>query len=150
MKNYQNHTIDYMSKTIILSKSFYEKACNINNTTEFDEMKKLRAEFPDFTFTVKQIKKKAGKTTYRNLTYGNMEIYIRANEENPAAMLAEFQTVKAKSCIQPSPYAYVKKWFLEQYPDYTESKTEQETNEETAKETKEISWNHSEQERKIA
>ena len=147
MKNYQNHTIDYMNKTVILSKSFYEKACNINNATEFDEMKKLRAEFPDFTFTVKQIKKKAGKTTYRNLTYGNMEIYIRANEENPAAMLAEFQTVKAKSCIQSSPYAFVKQWFLKQYPNYTEK---EETSGETVKETKEISWNYSEQKGKVA
>lgn len=150
MKNYQNHIIDYMSKTITLSKSFYEKACNINNTTEFEEMKKLRTEFPDFTFTVKQIRKKTGKTTYRNLTYDNMERYIRANEKNPAVMLSKFQTVKESSYVQASRYAYVKKWFLEQYPDYTESKTEQEANGETVKETNEISWNHSEQKGKVA
>ena len=59
--NSNNHKIDYVKKTITLSKSFYEKACNINNAAEFEEMKKLRTEFPDFEFMVKQIKKKAGK-----------------------------------------------------------------------------------------
>lgn len=118
--NSNNHKIDYMNKSITLSKSFYERACNINNTAEFEEMKKLRTEFPDFEFTVKQIKKKAGKKTYRNLTYKNMEIYIKANEGNGDEVLLKFENIRAKSCVQPSPYAYVKKWFLEQYPDYTD------------------------------
>lgn len=125
--NSNNHKIDYVKKTITFSKSFYEKACNINNAAEFEEVKKLRTEFPDFKFTVKQIKKKVGKKTYRNLTYKNMEIYIRANEENRDTVLLKFESIKAKSCIQPSPYAYVKKWFLEQYPDYTENMQEMET-----------------------
>lgn len=124
--NSNNHKIDYVKKTITLSKSFYEKACNINNTAEFEEMKKLRTEFPDFEFMVKQIKKKAGKKTYRNLTYENMEKYIEASEENGKSVLLKFERIKEQSHVQKSPYAYVKKWFLEQYPNYTESNHEQE------------------------
>ena len=114
--NCNNHKIDYVNKKITVSKSFYERACNINNTAEFEEMKKLRAEFPDFEFTVKQIKKNTGKKTYRNLTYKNMEIYIKANEENGDRVLLKFESIKAKSCIQPSPYAYVKSGFWSNIP----------------------------------
>ena len=34
--------------------------------------------------------------------------------------LQEFEKVKKASSIVPSPYAYVKKWFLKNYPDYLE------------------------------
>lgn len=127
MKNANNYSIDIMSKTITLTKAFYKKATSNIQSPEYAELKTLMAEFPEYKIQLREIKKNTGKTTYRNLTYDNMEKYIEANEKNPVAMLAEFQNVKAKSCIQSSPYAYVKKWFLEQYPDYTESKTEQET-----------------------
>lgn len=137
MKNYTNHKIDYASKTITLSKSFYEKACNIKNKTEFNEMKTLRTEFPDFTFIVKQIKKNKDKKTYKNLTYENMEAYIKAVEENSDIVLEELKKVKAKACIQTSPYTFVKRWFLKQYPDYMEK---EEANEETVNEEKNTVW----------
>ena len=136
MKN--NHIIDYANKTIILSKSFYEKACSIANKQEFAEMKTLRTEFPDFTFKVKKIKKNKSKKTYKNLTYENMEIYINVEEENPDIVLAELKKVKAKACIQSSPYAYVKKWFLQKYPDYM---GKDEAQEETTNEEIDLAWN---------
>ena len=55
-----------------------------------------------------------------------MEKYIKASEENGNAVLLKFERIKEQSYAQPSPYAYVKKWFLEQYPNYTESNHEQE------------------------
>ena len=126
MKN-NGYSINHVEKQIVVSKAFLARASQVD-TQEFETVRKLMKMLPRYEFVQKEsIKKNPNKKTYRNLTYGNMEKYIRANEENPVAMLSEFKTVKAKSCIQPSPYAYVKKWFLEQYPDYTESKTEQET-----------------------
>lgn len=126
MKN-NGFTINHVNNQIVVSKAFLARASQLG-TQEFEKVRELREMLPGYTFVQKEsIKKNPNKKTYRNLTYGNMEKYIRANEKNPLVMLAEFQTVKAKSCIQPSPYAYVKKWFLEQYPDYTESQTEQET-----------------------
>lgn len=126
MKN-NGFTINHVKKQIVVSKAFLARASQLG-TQEFEKVMELMEKLPGYTLTQKEsIKKNPNKKTYRNLTYENMETYIGANEKNPIAMLAEFQTVKTKSCIQPSPYAYVKKWFLEQYPDYTESKTEQET-----------------------
>lgn len=124
MKNTNNYTIDIMTSTITLTKTFYKKATSNINNPEYKELKTLLADYPKYEMRFRESKKKEGKKTYRNLTYGNMEKYIKASEENPVVLLSEFQTIKAKSCIQPSPYAYVKKWFLEQYPDYTESKME--------------------------
>lgn len=127
MKN-NGFTINHVKKQIVVSKAFLARASQLG-TQEFEKVRELREMLPGYDFVKKEsIKKNPNKKTYRNLTYDNMEKYIRANEENPVVMLAEFQTVKAKSCIQPSPYAYVKKWFLEQYPDYTESRTEQGAN----------------------
>lgn len=126
MKN-NGFTINHVNKQIVVSKAFLAKASQLG-TSEFETVRKLMEMLPRYKFVQKEsIKKNPNKKTYRNLTYDNMKKYIEANEKNPVAMLAEFQNVKAKSCIQSSPYAYVKKWFLEQYPDYTESKTEQET-----------------------
>lgn len=124
MKNTNNYTIDIMTSTITLTKTFYKKATSNINNPEYKELKTLLADYPEYEMRFRESKKKESKKTYRNLTYGNMEKYIKASEKNPVALLSEFQTIKAKSCIQPSPYAYVKKWFLEQYPDYTESKME--------------------------
>ena len=124
MKN-KGFTIDHVNKKVIVSKAFLTRASQLD-TQEFEKVGELRRVLPGYDLVQKEIKKNPNKKANRNLTYGNMEKYIRAKEENPVAMLTEFQTVKVKSCIQSSPYAYVKKWFLEQYPDYTESKMEQE------------------------
>lgn len=126
MKN-NGFTINHVNRQIVVSKAFLTRASQLG-TQEFEKVRELMEMLPKYKFVEKEsIKKNPNKKTYRNLTYDNMEKYIRANEKNSIAMLAEFQTIKAKSCIQSSPYAYVKKWFLEQYPDYNESKTEQET-----------------------
>lgn len=127
MKNANNYTVDIMSKTIILTKAFYKRATSNIKNPEYKELKSIIADYPEYEIQLREIKKKTGKKTYRNLTYENMERYIRANEKNPDIVLARFHNIKESSHIQNSRYAYVKKWFLEQYPDYTEVTAEQET-----------------------
>ena len=125
MKN-NGFTIDHVNRQIVVSKAFLTRASQLG-TQEFEKVRNLREMLPEYDFVKKEsIKKNPNKKTYRNLTYDNMEKYIRAKEENPVVMLAEYEKIKAKSCIQSSRYAYVKKWFLQQYPDYNEIKTEQE------------------------
>ena len=127
MKNANNYTIDIMNNTIILSKAFYKRATSNINNPEYKELKSIIADYPTCTIQLREIKKNPNKTSYRNLTYENMERYIRANEKNPDIVMARFHNIKESSHAQTSRYAYVKKWFLQQYPDYTEIKTEQET-----------------------
>ena len=66
-----------------------------------------------------------------------MEIYINVEEENPDIVLAELKKIKAKACIQSSPYAYVKSGFCKKYPDYMGN---DEAQEETANEEKDLVW----------
>lgn len=120
MKNTNNYTIDIMNSTIILTKAFYKKATSNINNPEYKELKTLLADYPDYEMKLREIKKNAGKKTNRNLNYGNMKVYINENAENVKLDLAEFEKVKRTSCIFPSPYAYVKEWFTNKYPEYEE------------------------------
>lgn len=131
MKNANNYTIDIMSKTIILSKAFYKRATSNINNPEYKELKSIIADYPKYEMKFREIKKNPSKKTNRNLTYGNMKKYIN---EIAKADLAEFEKVKNTSCVFPSPYAYVKNWFINKYPAYEngfeqlEEKEEQKTN----------------------
>lgn len=115
MKNANNYAIDIMSNTITLTKAFYKKATSNIQSPEYAELKALMAEFPEYKIQLREIKKNPSKKTNRNLTYGNMKKYINeiAKED-----LDEFEKVKKTSCVFPSPYAYVKNWFINKYPAY--------------------------------
>ena len=78
-------------------------------------MIQLRTQNPGFEIVLKEIKKKEGKKSYRNLTYANMREYIITREGEKSETVAEFDRVMALSKIQAGPYAYVKTWFLKKY-----------------------------------
>ena len=78
-------------------------------------MIQLRTENPGFEIAIKEIKKKEGKKSYRNLTYANMREYIITREGEKSETVAEFDRVLALSKVQAGPYAYVKTWFLNNY-----------------------------------
>ena len=66
-KNTQ-YEIDFINSKIILTKKF-AKAASILNTPEYTALIQIRRENPDFTIELREIKKKEGKKSYRNLTY---------------------------------------------------------------------------------
>ena len=45
-----------------------------------------------------------------------METY-KSNEKEQKDRIGEYQSARVIAQIQPSPYAYVKAWFLEEYGD---------------------------------
>ena len=112
-KNTQ-YEIDFINSKIILTKKF-AKAASILNTPEYTALIQIRRENPDFTIELREIKKKEGKKSYRNLTYANMREYIITREGEKSETVAEFDRVMALSKIQAGPYAYVKTWFLKKY-----------------------------------
>ena len=117
MKN-KGFTIDHLNKKIIVTKAFLARASQLD-TQEFDTVQNLMMILSGYKFVERDsIKKNPNKKTYRNLTYKNMEEYIKLLGGGFA--LQEFEKVKKASSIAPSPYAYVKKWFLKNYPDYLE------------------------------
>lgn len=112
--NRMPYEVDFINNKIILTKKFY-KAASILNSSEYNIMIQLRTQNPGFEIVLKEIKKKEGKKSYRNLTYANMREYIITREGEKSETVAEFDRVMALSKIQAGPYAYVKTWFLKKY-----------------------------------
>lgn len=111
--------VNHATRSITITKSFNKKASEFGST-EYETMKDLRIDFPDYKVKVKEIKKNTHKKTYAKLTYENMKKHIAYVEGIESDSLTRLETLIIAAKIQPSPYAYVKKWFLDNYPDYRE------------------------------
>ncbi len=130
MKKTNHCSIDPIKATIVMSKKFYNAACRLN-TPEYKELMEARRDNPDYKIEVREIAKAAKKNTYLNLTYENMEIFIRNSMESTRLLedrLSEYKTVKELAKVQNSPYAYIKTWFLsvygEEYNKYKKNEEE--------------------------
>lgn len=117
MRNNTGYAINHTEKTITITKAF-AKAAGIYNSAEYNVLKGLKTDYFDYTIKQKEIAKSTSKKTYANLTYVNMRAYIEV--QNDDAMLVKFENVLKLSKIQSAPYAYVKKWFLETFKDYSD------------------------------
>lgn len=118
MTQNSHYEIDHINRKITLSKKF-SKAASILNTPEYKEMLQLRRDLPDFSYDVREIKKKSGKKSYTNLTYDNMKAFIAAKDGKDSIAIKQLDDVIKLSKIQAGPYAYVKTWFLTKYADYS-------------------------------
>ena len=116
MTKNNRYEINHIEGKVILTKQF-AKSASILNTPEYMTLLELRRNHPDYTFELREIRKKEGKKSYRNLTYERMEEYIIAREGKDSDALKEFEKVKMLSQVQAGPYAYVKSWFLKKYKD---------------------------------
>lgn len=125
------YEINHLEAKITMTKKFYEAASRLN-TPEYKELMAIRRDNPSYKMEVREIAKAKYKKTYRNLTCENMKLFIEKSMESTRPLderLAEYETVKALSKSQASPYAYIKAWFLttygEEYNKY--NKTEEDT-----------------------
>ena len=91
---------------------FFQTVGNVPNT-----MTKLRRDFPNLTIV--QEEKKEGK---KSITYAQMEAFIALTRE-AKELTALFERVKKLSRVQPMPYKYVKTWFDNKFPYYSEQPT---------------------------
>ena len=121
--NRMPYEVDFINNKIILTKKFYKAATTLNSP-EYTTLMQLRRDNPGFAVELREIKKKEGKQSYRNLTYTNMREYIITREGEKSETVAEFDRVMALSKIQAGPYAYVKTWFLNKYGNAFKSEEE--------------------------
>ena len=112
----RGYSIDFAKKTITLNYKF-QKAAQDYGSAEYNRLKDLIADLPGFTVVVSAGKKITSTRPTKRLTYENMEKYI-GTYENADELLEQFETVKEKSAPLASPYKYVRKWFVAQFPDY--------------------------------
>ena len=121
MKKTQNsYKVDHAARKIIISKDFARKASTIDSP-EYDDLKQLREDFPNYKVKPKKNTLNPNKDTFKKLTYDVMRCFIATRYENDneqQGFLQQFDKILEFSKNQPGPYAYVKKWFLQNYPNY--------------------------------
>ena len=115
--NTQNMKVDFMHRTIIVSKKFMNQASKVG-TSEYDLMLRMYRELPTFAITMKE----TARSTYRPVqpTYSAMQEYIQIADPNPEAAMDEFQQARQMARMTKNGYSLVRRWFLEKYPDYSE------------------------------
>lgn len=110
------YVYDVLNNTLTCSTAFLKKA-SVLNTPEYLILKQLRADNPDMTITVAE--KKSRRKSTPDITFEKMKGFISQCADS-VERLKVFNSVCTLAKVQSSPYAYVKKWFLENYANYTE------------------------------
>ena len=77
------------------------------------------AEHPDFTVTIKPIKKNENQRRDRNLTFQKMKDYI-LTKPNGEMGVKELEAVMKVAEAKGAKYPLTKKWFLKTHPEYRE------------------------------
>lgn len=119
MANTKRNVIRYINEeTAQVTKAFEKKAC-IYGTDEFKLWREYKKEFPKVKMQTKSIKKNPNQKNRRNMTYPNMEAFIKT-QPNRDELLNEYKTIKERSKIQTSPYQYVLTWFEGKFDGYND------------------------------
>lgn len=110
------YNYDAITNTLTMTASFAKKASQLN-TPEYHTVRQLRLDNPGMK--IEKAIRKTPSNQPMNATFAQMEGFI-ARCANSEERLDVFEKIKALSKIQASPYAYVRKWFLENYANYAE------------------------------
>ena len=114
MKN--GYNFDALNNTLTISASFAKKASKVGSL-EYNIILKMRRDFPDLT--IQREEKKEGK---KGLSFVQMENFI-AMHRDAKELTSLFEKVKKLSRVQPMPYKYVKAWFEDRFPYYSDQPT---------------------------
>ena len=125
-KKQQAYNIDYITETITVTKKFL-KAASVYNSPEYKLMKEIRADYPTFKFAEKEIAKKAGKTTHKNLTFETMREHIILCEGKESTILEQYDYLMQLYKTHAGRYAKIKAWYLKQYKAEYEEETSEES-----------------------
>ena len=123
----KSYVVDFASKTITLTAEF-EKAMSDPNSSAYQTIQKLCADFPDMRIvrrthrTPTSYTSKQGDVSacnpYKNLTYEKMERFMDALP-NGAEYRKQYDFLKSPAAaIQTNGYSTVREWFIAQFPLY--------------------------------
>jgi len=121
MKNYLR--VDAEARSLIMDKTFAKYAA-IVGSREYDMLQNARAAYPEYNVIRRQIKRNAGKESYKGLTYEYMEAYfdeVNASEE----IRREYAKMRLLAECHSIRYPVIKHWFLETFPEVKEFGTDQ-------------------------
>lgn len=114
MKKYY---FDHNKKILTASEAFIDAAAKYGSP-EYGIITKLRKDFPDMEIEIEIKTRKTGKNG--GISYTQMKQFIGQCRDAKKRMKA-FNTVYELSKAQASPYTYMKRWFLENYANYSEN-----------------------------
>ena len=107
--------INHENRTLVMDRTF-AKAASFVGSNEYNLLQDARRDYPSYQVTLRSIKKKEDKESYRGLTYKYMEDYIRTHA-NAAPNMAEFQQQLLLAKCHSIRYPNIKNWFLAKYPE---------------------------------
>lgn len=107
--------INHENRTLVMDRTF-AKAASFVGSNEYNLLQDARRDYPSYQVTLRSIKKKEDKESYRGLTYKYMEDYIRSHA-NAAANMAEYHQQRLLAECHSIRYPNIKKWFLAMYPE---------------------------------
>lgn len=110
------YTFNPITNTLTISAAFAKKASKVGSP-EYCIILKLRNDFEKLNIVQEQ--KKEGK---KGVTYAQMEGFI-AMHRNAAELSDLFNKVRKMSRYQAMPYKYVKTWFDNRFPYYSDQPT---------------------------
>ena len=113
-------TFNHAAKEIIITKAF-EKAANKIGSTEYNELVKIRKDFPDYTIRRKEIARKDNKQSFKGLTVEEMRRFLSTIGEADVKL---FERVCEIAEGKQGKYAVIKKWFLNNYKEAYEKEIE--------------------------
>ena len=121
------YVVDFASKTITLTAEF-EKAMSDPNSSAYQTIQKLCADFPDMRIVrrthrkpVRYVSRQGDVSAcnpYKNLTYSRMEQFMSALP-NSTEYRKQYDFLKqTASGVQTNGYSIVRSWFIAQFPLY--------------------------------
>lgn len=121
-----NLTINNKARTIEMTKKF-EKAASRFGSDEYKMLQEARKDYPAYKVVTKTSSAKSkGKDTYKGLTYGYMEKYIEAHDDENKTTMSEFKALRgiadnnnkeeAGIITEARSYKEIKVWFLAKFP----------------------------------
>ena len=119
MKTANTITLNHKTRTIEVTKKFYEAASKYNSEEEI-LLREAQQNNPGFKVVVATRKT---KSTYKGLDYDFMTTYIKKHDDAEKSKMATFLEMRALTAeaiamdASPADYLTVKEWFLNEFPE---------------------------------
>lgn len=116
----KGYKIDFSNNCVYMNYKFATASAEYGSE-EYQIVQEIKKDFPKMRFVTRSGRNQKTCNANKRLTYSNMERYIKV-QNNAEELLIAFEIAKEESKCEKSPYAYVRLWFIKQFPDYKQSK----------------------------
>ena len=106
--------VDFAKNAIVITRDFARRA-SIVGTPEFKRLSELCSAYPCLTVITRTARKGASKTSTKGLTMAFMENFITHRYPDDVKL---YQNQVGVAKTFKSPYMYLRKWFVERYPEW--------------------------------